>query len=91
MRKKELIDEIAKKEGMLKVDVEKVLRGFAEVVEEELKKGGEVPFMHLGKLVVMQMRERKGRNPVTKEIIKIPARKVVRFKMSKRLKEVLNG
>ena len=92
MKRSELVAEIAERVDVRRSTVKDVLDAFATVAAEELLDGGEVPLgKDLGKLVVKQRRARKGRNPQTGEPITIPARKVVQFRMSQRLREVLEG
>lgn len=54
-----------------------------------LKKSGEVKVTGLGIFVVKQRAARQGVNPKTGEKIKIAARKVVKFRASKTLKETV--
>ena len=52
-----------------------------------LKEGAGVKVAGFGNFVVKERKERKGRNPLTKEEITIPATTVIAFKASKALKE----
>lgn len=45
----------------------------------------------LGKLVLVQRKARMGRNPATGEAIKIPAKKVVKFRVAKACKDAVLG
>ena len=45
----------------------------------------------LGKLVLVNRAARKGRNPATGEIIDIPAKRVVKFRIAKQAKEAILG
>jgi DNA-binding protein HU-beta len=45
----------------------------------------------LGKLVLVNRKARMGRNPQTGEAIKIPAKKVVKFRVAKAAKEAILG
>ncbi len=45
----------------------------------------------LGKLVLVNRKARKGRNPATGEEIQIPAKKVVRFRVAKAAKDAILG
>ncbi len=49
------------------------------------------PIPGLGKLVLVQRKARMGRNPATGEAIKIPAKKVVRFRVAKAAKDAILG
>ena len=80
MNKTELIDAIAEKSGLSKVDSKKALEAFVESVSGELKSGGKIALIGFGTFSVSERSARKGINPRTKVEIKIPAKKVVKFK-----------
>ncbi|MGC9001233.1 HU family DNA-binding protein [Caldisericum sp.] len=85
MTKEELVRAIAEKAGTTKTVAERCLNAFMETVEEVLKKNGEIRLVGFGTFKVVQRKERKGKNPKTKEDITIPAKKVVKFQPGKRL------
>ncbi len=80
MNKTELINAIAEKSGLSKVDSKKALDAFVEAVTEEVKQGGKVALVGFGTFSVTEKAARKGINPRTKEVINIPAKKAVKFK-----------
>ncbi|RUM87857.1 MAG: DNA-binding protein [Thermodesulfatator sp.] len=80
MNKAELVSKIAALSGLTKANAEKALNAFVEAVTEALQKGEKVTLVGFGTFMVTQRAARKGRNPRTGEEIKIPARKVVKFK-----------
>ncbi len=90
MNKKELVAAIADKCGMKKVDTDKVIEAFTEVVTEELKNGGKVALVGFGTFEVSERAEREGRNPKTGETMMIPASKNPKFKVGKALKDAVN-
>ncbi len=90
MNKSELIAAIAAKTGSTKKDAEASLNAFVEVVTETLVKGDKVQLVGFGSFEVRKRAARKGRNPQTKEEIKIPASKAPVFKAGKALKELVN-
>ena len=90
MNKSELIAAIAAKTGETKKDAEATLNAFVEVVTETLVKGDKVQLVGFGSFEVRKRAARKGRNPQTKEEIKIPASKAPVFKAGKALKDVVN-
>jgi nucleoid DNA-binding protein len=63
--------------------------GFSGMMTEALKKGYRVMLPGLGKLQVRKTNARMGINPMTKEAIKIPAKKKVRFTPGKALKDAV--
>ena len=90
MNKSELIAAIATKTGSTKKDAEASLNAFVEAVTETLVKGDKVQLVGFGSFEVRKRAARKGRNPQTKEEIKIPASKAPVFKAGKALKELVN-
>ena len=90
MNKSDLIAAMAAKTGETKKSAEASLDAFVSTVTESLKKGDKVQLVGFGSFEVRKRAARKGRNPQTKEEIKIPASKAPVFKAGKALKEVVN-
>ena len=90
MNKAELITAIAAKTGESKKSVETFISAFTDVVSGSLVKGDKVQLVGFGSFEVRKRAARKGRNPQTKEEIKIPASKAPVFKAGKALKDVVN-
>ncbi len=91
MNKSELIAAIAAKTGETKKDAEATLNAFIDVVTDALVKGDKVQLVGFGSFEVRKRAARKGRNPQTKEEIKIPASKAPVFKAGKALKDLVNA
>ena len=91
MNKTELVAAMAEQADMTKKDAEKALTAFTEVVADTLKGGDKVQLVGFGSFEVRKRAARKGRNPQTKEEIKIPASKAPVFKAGKALKDLVNG
>jgi len=87
MNKAELVKRIAEIAEVPKVTAEKVLDAFMQAVEEAVSKGDKVVLVGFGSFQVVTRAEREGRNPRTGKPIKIPAKKVVKFKPGKKLEE----
>ncbi len=90
MNKAELIAAIAAKTGETKKSAEETINAFVDVVTESLTKGDKVQLVGFGSFEVRKRAARKGRNPQTKEEIKIPASKAPVFKAGKALKDLVN-
>ena len=90
MNKAELIAAIAAKTGDTKKGAEASLNAFVDVVTEALTEGDKVQLVGFGSFEVRKRAARKGRNPQTKEEIKIPASKAPVFKAGKALKDLVN-
>ena len=85
MNKAELINAVAEKAGMTKVDARKAVDAIVNVSKEELKKGGKIALVGFGTLGVMKRPARQGRNPRTGKAIKIAAKNIVKFKAAANL------
>ena len=90
MNKAELIAAIAAKTGDTKKGAEASVNAFVEAVTASLVKGDKVQLVGFGSFEVRKRAARKGRNPQTKEEIKIPASKAPVFKAGKALKDLVN-
>ena len=82
MNKTELVAAIADKAEIKKVEAEKAVKAFTEVVAEELKKGEKVQLVGFGTFEVKENKARTGRNPRTGKSMKIKASKAPKFKAS---------
>ncbi|MEF3255824.1 MAG: HU family DNA-binding protein [Deferribacterales bacterium] len=87
MNKKDLIEKIAAKAGLKKVEAEKALEAFEESVVEALKGGDKVTLVGFGTFSVYERKARTGRNPQTGKEIKIPAKKTPKFTPGKFFKD----
>ena len=85
MNKTELVAKIAEGAGMSKVDAKKALDATLEAITGAVKKSEKVVLVGFGTFDVTERKARKGINPATKKAIKIPAKKVVKFKAGKEL------
>jgi DNA-binding protein HU-beta len=90
MNKIQLVDAIAAKARLTKVDARRALDAFIGVTAANLKKGEGLTLIGFGSFSVVKRKERKGRNPQTGAALKIPARKVVRFKPGAELKGMVS-
>ena len=91
MNKSELIAAMADKTGETKKNAEASLNALIDVITEALVKGDKVQLVGFGSFEVRKRAARKGRNPQTKEEIKIPASKSPVFKAGKALKYLVNN
>ncbi len=89
MNKAELINAVAEKADLSKKDTELAVNAVIDVITAALKKGDKVQLVGFGGFEVKSRAARTGRNPKTKEPIKIPASKVPVFKAGKALKDAV--
>ena len=89
MTKSQIADHVAQKAGLTKKAAVQLLEDFAALAYREAKNMFVVP--GIGKLVLANRKARMGRNPQTGEAIKIPAKRVVKFRVSKAAKDSILG
>ena len=89
MNKAELINAVAAATEFSKKDAEAAVTATLEAITSALKDGDKVQLVGFGSFEVKKRAERIGRNPKTKESIKIPASKVPVFKPGKALKDAV--
>jgi DNA-binding protein HU-beta len=89
MNKAALIEQMAKDTKMPKSACKRCLESFIKTVESVLRKNKSVVLTGFGTFTVMKRRERVGVNPATGERMRIPARKVPKFKAGKKLRDLI--
>ncbi|PIR48017.1 DNA-binding protein [Candidatus Uhrbacteria bacterium CG10_big_fil_rev_8_21_14_0_10_50_16] len=75
--------------GLSKKEAAEGYEKFVDLVYGEVRGKGELTLPGLGKLVKQNRAARMGRNPATGEAISIPAKTVVKFRLSKAAKEAI--
>jgi len=91
MKHSELIESIAEKTGMTKVDVKKVVDAATESLKDALAKGDKVIINELGIFSTKERPAREARNPATGETIQVAAKNVVKFKPAKSVADLVSG
>ena len=89
VNKTDMIDHIATQADISKAAAARALEAFVGGVKTALKKGNSVSLVGFGTFTVTKRQARTGRNPRTKEVIKIKAAKVPKFRPGKALKDAL--
>ena len=89
MNKAELVAAVAEKAALSKKDSEKAVNAALAAIAAELAAGGKVQLVGFGSFETKKRDARVGRNPRTKEEIRIPASRVPAFKAGKALKDVV--
>jgi DNA-binding protein HU-beta len=87
MTKSAIVEHLATTNELTKKQAAQVMDSLVTLAYREAKKGFTIP--GLGKLVMADRKARMGRNPQTGEAIKIPARRVVRFRIGKQAKDAI--
>jgi len=89
MGKSELFSHFAERFEVKRTQAREFFDELAQLAEKELKKSGEFVLPGMVKLVVQKRKARMGRNPATGEAIKIPAKTVVKARITKQLKDAV--
>ncbi|MEO0107353.1 MAG: HU family DNA-binding protein [candidate division WOR-3 bacterium] len=89
MTKAQLIDSIAKKAKISKKAAGIAVDTFVESVTAALKKGDKVTLVGFGTFMVSKRKARTAKNPQTGETIKVPAKRVPKFKAGRELKKAV--
>ena len=90
LTKKDIVNSIYMKLGFSKKILEVILEDILDIIVKSLKSNKKVKISNFGTFEIRYKKERKGRNPKTKEIKIISSRNVVLFKPSKDFKKFIN-
>jgi DNA-binding protein HU-beta len=86
-----VVSHLADKSGITKKQVAGLLDEVQSLAVKEARKNGAFVLPGVGKVVLSNRKARMGRNPQTGEPIKIPARRVVKIRVAKVLKDAILG
>ena len=89
--KNDIIDKVREGLGFSRKQSIELVERLIELIKRSLESGDGVLVSGFGKFCVKEKKERKGRNPATGEDAILPARRVVVFKCSGKLREKING
>ena len=89
MTKSQITEHLAGKGGLTKKAAGELLDHLAALAHKEAKNTFTLP--GIGKLVLVNRKARMGRNPQTGEPLKIPAKRVVKFRVAKACKDAVLG
>jgi DNA-binding protein HU-beta len=89
MTQTQLVRGLAEKGEVTNKQSRAMLEHLASLAVAEVKKNGVFVLPGIGRLVRVDRKARLGRNPATGESIKIPAKKVVKFRVAKAAKDAI--
>ncbi len=90
MTKAEIVEQINERVGFSKKESAELVEKVFQIIKDTLASGEKVKISGFGNFVVREKNARKGRNPQTGEEIRLSARRVLTFKPSLVLKNILN-
>jgi len=85
--KKQLVEKISNETEQTKVKTKAIVQLFLDTIRKELEHGNRIELRDFGVFEVKQRSSRVGRNPRTGETVKVPSRKVVTFKVGRKMKQ----
>lgn len=85
--KKELVARIAEKTNQTKVVAKDIIQMFLDEIIDELGRGNRLEFREFGVFEIKERAARKAQNPRTLEKVDVPAKRVVKFKVGRLMKE----
>ncbi len=91
MNKVELVAAVAEQAGLSKAQAQAAVKAFTDAVIAAVAAEDSVQLIGFGSFAAKKVAARTGRNPATKEVIKIAAKTVPVFKAGKAFKEVVNA
>ncbi len=91
MTKSELLASLANDTGLKKKDVDNVMQALRNTIYKTLKKEHKIKLDGLGVFQLKDRKARVARNPRTGEMVNVPAKKVIKFRVLKDLKEAVLG
>ncbi len=89
MTQTEFVKKIAEVGGVTNKVAKQIIQAYADIAIAETKRNGVFVLPGIGRLKKVERKARIGRNPQTGEKIRIPAKKVVKFTVSKACKEAI--
>ena len=87
--KKELIDRIADKTQAKRIVVKRIVQSFLDEVIDELARDNRLEFRDFGVLETRTRAARVAQNPKTLQRVHVPAKRTVKFKMGRLMKQKL--
>ena len=90
MIKADIVNKISKELHISKQEAEEGVNLFFDTIKDALKGGEEIELRGFGSFRFRERGARNGRNPRTGEPVSVPPKKVLYFKPSKLLKDIIN-
>jgi len=88
--KKDVIDRIAENTNIKRAVVKPVVQSFLDEIIDELAKNNRLEFRDFGVFETKMRAARKAQNPKTMEQVQVPAKRNVKFKMGRLMKQKIN-
>ncbi len=89
--KKELVNRIAERTTVTKVVAKDIIQSFLDSIIEELAAGNRLEFREFGVFETKERAARLAQNPRTLEKVKVPAKRIVKFKVGRMMRQRVSG
>jgi integration host factor subunit beta len=89
--KKELVNRIAERSTVTKVVAKDIIQSFLDSIIEELAAGNRLEFREFGVFETKERAARRAQNPRTLEKVSVPAKRIVKFKVGRMMRERVSG
>ena len=89
--KKVLVDQIAQRTGQKRVVAKQIVQEFLDMVIGEIEQGNRLEFRDFGVFEVKHCAPRMAQNPKTLERVSVPAKRTVKFKAGRRMRQCLES
>ena len=86
-----IAEKIQEKLNLPRTTSYEVMEEFLEIIKKTIENGEDIMISGFGKFCVNEKQARKGRNPATDKEMTLPARRVVTFKCSGKLRDLINS
>ncbi|TVQ60794.1 MAG: integration host factor subunit beta [Phycisphaerales bacterium] len=85
--KKDLVDRIASESGLKRADVKLIVQAFLDAIVDDLGQGNRIEFRDFGVFETKLRAPRVAQNPKTLERVEVPAKRTVKFKVGRLMRE----
>lgn len=85
--KKELVSRIAEQTKQTKVVAKEIIQMFLDEIIDELARGNRLEFREFGVFEIKERAARKAQNPRTLQKVYVPAKRVVKFKVGRMMRQ----
>lgn len=89
--KKELVNRIAETTGVTKVVCKDIIQSFLDAIITELADGNRLEFREFGVFETKERAARRAQNPRTLEKVQVPAKRIVKFKVGRLMRQRVSG
>lgn len=89
MKKPEIIEAMALDGNITRKQADDALDGLITLITRTIQQGGEAAIPNVGKITIVERKARTSRNPKTGEAVEVPARRLLKFRASTKLKQLL--